>query len=142
MLNHVVKEILEKYIHIIDKNNIEMLLYLCYRDRHNNLEVYLLRSALNEAGVCSLEESKHIAEKLFKEAFVAQLKLNKLRTYPSLLTFLYGDRTVRPAMVNLYGLDKDDILELLINEQDNMNVQIFDANPSTGDRQFKYIGRF
>ena len=142
MMNSSVKEIIEKYIHIIEQNNIEMLLYLCYRDRYNNLEVYLLRSALNEAGVCSLEDSKHIAEKLFKEAFVEQLKLNKLRVYPSLVTFLYGDKAVRPGLVNVFGLDKDDILDLLINEQDNMKVQIFSADPNTGDRQFKYTGKF
>ena len=142
MINGTVKEIIEKYIHIIEQNNIEMLLYLCYRDRYNNLEVYLLRSALDEGGVCSLEESKHIAEKLFKEAYVEKLKLNKLRVYPSLVTFLYGDRAVRPGLVNVFGLDKDDVFDLLINEQDNMIVQIFSAYTNTGDRQFKYIGKF
>jgi hypothetical protein len=119
-----------------------MLLYLAYRDRYNNFEVYQLRSVLNKAGVCSLDESKKIAEKLFKEAFVAQLKLNKLRVYPSLKTFLYGDRTVRPRLVNVYGLEFDDIINLLFKEEDNLKIQLFAADPSTGDRQFKYVGRF
>ena len=92
-----VQELIEKYIHIIEQNNIEMLLYLAYRDRYNNFEVYQLRSVLNKAGVCSLEESKQIAEKLFKEAFSEQMKLNNLRIYPeqiinySALHFNYED---------------------------------------------------
>ena len=137
-----VQELIEKYIHIIEQDNIEMLLYLAYRDRYNNFEVYQLRSVLNKAGVCSLEESKHIAEKLFKEAFTEQLKLNKLRVYPSLKTFLYGDKAVRPGLVNVFGLEIDEVTDLLVNEQDKLNIQIFSEDPSNGDRQFKYIGRF
>ena len=137
-----VQELIEKYIHIIEQDNIEMLLYLAYRDRYNNFEVYQLRSVLNKAGVCSLEESKQIAEKLFKEAFVEQLKLNKLRVYPSLKTFLYGDRAVRPGLVNVFGLDIDEVTDLLIKEQDKLNIQLFSEDPNTGDRQFKYVGRF
>ena len=97
---------------------------------------------LNKAGVCSLEESKRIAEKLFKEAFVTQLKLNKLRVYPSLKTFLYGDRAVRPGLVNVYGLDIDEVTDLLEKEEDNLQIQLFAADPNTGDRKFKYVGRF
>lgn len=137
-----VKELIEKYIHIIEQNNIEMLLYLAYRDRHNNFEVYQLRSVLNKAGVCSLEESKQIAEKLFKEAFSEQMKLNNLRIYPSLKTFLYGDRAVRPGLVNVYGLDIDEVTDLLEKEEDNLQIQLFAANPNTGDRKFKYVGGF
>ena len=137
-----VQELIEKYIHIIEQNNIEMLLYLAYRERYNNFEVYQLRSVLNKAGVCSLEESKQIAEKLFKEAFVEQLKLNKLRVYPSLKTFLYGDRAVKPGFVNVFGLDIDEIIDLLVKEQDDLQIQLFAADPTTGDRQFKYIGKF
>ena len=137
-----VQELIEKYIHIIEQDNIEMLLYLAYRDRYNNFEVYQLRSVLDKAGVCSLDESKHIAEKLFKEAFVEQLKLNKLRVYPSLKTFLYGDRAVRPGLVNVFGLDIDEIMEFLQREEDNLQIQLFAADPNTGDRKFKYVGRF
>ena len=137
-----VQELIEKYIDIIEQDNIEMLLYLAYRDRYNNFEVYQLRSVLNKAGVCSLEESKRIAEKLFKEAFVEQLKLNKLRVYPSLKTFLYGDRSVRPSLVNVFGLEIDEIDELLAKEEDNLKIQLFAADPNTGDRKFKYVGRF
>ena len=137
-----VQEFIEKYIHIIEQDNIEMLLYLAYRDRYNNFEVYQLRRVLADADVCSLEESKKIAEKLFKEAFVAQLKLNKLRVYPSLKTFLYGDRAVRPDLVNVFGLDIDDVNELLAKEENNLQIQLFAANPNTGDRKFKYVGRF
>ena len=137
-----VQELIEKYIHIIEQDNIEMLLYLAYRERYNNFEVYQLRSVLNKAGVCSLEESKKIAEKLFKEAFVTQLKLNKLRVYPSLKTFLYGDRSVRPGLVNVYGLEFNDITDLLFKEEDNLQIQLFAADPNTGDRKFKYVGRF
>lgn len=137
-----VQELIEKYIHIIEQNNIEMLLYLAYRDRYNNFEVYQLRSVLNKAGVCSLDESKRIAEKLFKEAFVEQLKLNKLRVYPSLKTFLYGDRAVRPSLVNVFGLEFNDITDLLFKEEDNLQIQLFAADPNTGDRKFKYVGRF
>ena len=137
-----VQELIEKYIHIIEQDNIEMLLYLAYRDRYNNFEVYQLRSVLNKAGVCSLEESKYIAEKLFKEAFVEQLKLNKLRVYPSLKTFLYGDRAVRPGLVNVFGLDIDDVNELLAKEENNLQIQLFAVDPNTGDRKFKYVGRF
>lgn len=137
-----VQELIEKYIHIIEQNNIEMLLYLAYRDRYNNFEVYQLRSVLNKAGVCSLDESKNIAEKLFKEAFVEQLKLNKLCVYPSLKTFLYGDRAVRPGLVNLFGLDIDEVTDLLVKEQDDLQIQLFAADPDTGDRKFKYVGRF
>ena len=67
-MNIAVRELIEKYIDIIEQGNIEMLLYLAYRDRYNNFEVYQLRSALNKAGVCSMQESATIAEKLFKEA--------------------------------------------------------------------------
>ena len=137
-----VKELIEKYIHIIEQDNIAMLLYLAYRDRYNNFEVYQLRSVLNKAGVCSLNESKNIAEKLFKEAFVAQLKLNELRVYPSLKTFLYGDRAIRPGLVNVYGLEFDDIINLLFKEEDNLKIQLFAADPNTGDRKFKYEGQF
>lgn len=137
-----VQELIEKYIHIIEQDNIEMLLYLAYRERYNNFEVYQLRSVLNKAGVCSLEESKKIAEKLFKEAFVTQLKLNKLRVYPSLKTFLYGDRAVRPGLVNVFGLEFNDITDLLFKEEDNLQIQLFAEDPNTGDRKFKYIGRF
>lgn len=137
-----VKEFIEEYINIIEQDNIELLLYLAYRDRYTNFEVYQLRSVLNKAGVCSLEESKKIAEKLFKEAFVAQLRLNKLRVYPSLKTFLYGDRAVRPGLVNVYGLDIDEVNELLAKEEDNLKIQLFAADPNTGDRKFKYVGRF
>lgn len=137
-----VQELIEKYIHIIEQNNIEMLLYLAYRDRYNNFEVYQLRSVLNKAGVCSLEESKKIAEKLFREAFVEQLKLNKLRVYPSLKTFLYGDRAVRPGLVNVFGLEMDEATDLLVKEQDDLKIQLFAPDPDTGDRKFKYVGRF
>ena len=137
-----VQELIEKYIHIIEQDNIEMLLYLAYRDGYNNFEVYQLRSVLNKAGVCSLDESKKAAEKLFKEAFVAQLKLNNLRVYPSLKTFLYGDRAVRPGLVNVYGLEFDDIINLLFKEEDTLKIQLFAADPNTGDRKFKYVGRF
>ena len=137
-----VQELIEKYIHIIEQDNIEMLLYLAYRDRYNNFEVYQLRSVLNKAGVCSLEESKKIAEKLFKEAFVAQLKLNKIRVYPSLKTFLYGDRSVRPGLVNVYGLDFNDITDLLSKEEDSLQIQLYSADTNTGDRKFKYVGQF
>ena len=137
-----VQELIEKYIHIIEQDNIEMLLYLAYRDKYNNFEVYQLRSVLNKAGVCSLEESKKIAEKLFKEAFVAQLKLNKVRVYPSLKTFLYGDTVVGPGLVNVFGLDIDDVYELLAKEENNLQIQLFAADPNTGDRKFKYVGRF
>ena len=137
-----VQELIEKYIDIIEQDNIEMLLYLAYRDRYNNFEVYQLRSVLNKAGVCSLEESKRIAEKLFKEAFVEQLKLNKLRVYPSLKTFLYGDKAVRPGLVNVFGLDIDDVNELLAKEENNLQIQLFAVDPNTGDRKFKYVGRF
>ena len=137
-----VQELIEKYIHIIEQDNIEMLLYLAYRDRYNNFEVYQLRSVLNKAGVCSLEESKKLAEKLFKEAFLAQLKLNKLRVYPSLKTFLYGDTAVRPSLVNIYGLEFNDITDLLFKEEDNLQIQLFASDPNTGDRKFKYVGRF
>ena len=142
MIHNEVKEIIEKYIHVIEQNNIEMLLYLAYRDRYNNLEVYLLRSVLNKAGVCSLDESKRIAEKLFKEAFIEQLKLNKLRVYPSLKTFLYGDRAVRPGLINVFGLDISEVTDLLEKEQDDLQIQLFAADPYTGDHQFKYVGKF
>lgn len=137
-----VQELIEKYIHIIEQDNIEMLLYLAYRDRYNNFEVYQLRSVLNKAGVCSLDESKNIAEKLFKEAFSNQMKLNKLRIYPSLKTFLYGDKSVRPGLVNVFGLDIDEVTDLLVKEQDALKIQLFSADPNTGDRQFKYVGKF
>ena len=137
-----VQELIEKYIHIIEQDNIEMLLYLAYRDRYNNFEVYQLRSVLNKAGVCSLEESKKIAEKLFKEAFVAQLKLNKVRVYPSLKTFLYGDTVVGPGLVNVYGLDFNDITDLLSKEEDSLQIQLYSADTNTGDCKFKYVGQF
>ena len=137
-----VQELIEKYIHIIEQDNIEMLLYLAYRDRYNNFEVYQLRHVLADADVCSLEESKKIAEKLFKEAFVAQLKLNKIRVYPSLKTFLYGDRSVRPGLVNVYGLDFNDITDLLSKEEDSLQIQLYSADTNTGDRKFKYVGQF
>ena len=137
-----VQELIEKYIHIIEQDNIEMLLYLAYRDRYNNFEVYQLRSVLNEAGVCSLEESKQIAEKLFKQAFSEQMKYNNLRIYPSLKTFLYGDRAVRPGLVNVFGLDIDEVMEFLQREEDNLQIQLFAADPNTGDRKFKYVGKF
>jgi hypothetical protein len=97
---------------------------------------------LNKAGVCSLEESKQIAEKLFKEAFSELIKRNNERIYPSLKTFLYGDRFVRPGLVNVYGLEFNDITHLLFNEEDNLQIQLFAADPNTGDREFKYVGRF
>ena len=137
-----VQELIEKYIHIIEQDNIEMLLYLAYRERYNNFEVYQLRSVLNKAGVCSLDESKNIAEKLFKEAFSNQMRLNKLRIYPSLKTFLYGDKAVRPGLVNVFGLDIDEVTDLLVKEQDDLKIQLFSADPNTGDRQFKYVGKF
>ena len=137
-----VQELIEKYIHIIEQDNIEMLLYLAYRDRYNNFEVYQLRSVLNKAGVCSLEESKRIAEKLFKEAFSEQMKLNNLRIYPSLKTFLYGDRGLRAGLVNVFGLEIDEVTDLLAKEEDALQIQLFAADPNTGDRKFKYVGDF
>ena len=137
-----VQELIEEYIDIIEQDNIELLLYLAYRDRYNNFEVYQLRSVLNKSGVCSLEESKKIAEKLFKEAFVQQLRLNKLRVYPSLKTFLYGDKAVKPGLVNVFGLEFNDITDLLFKEEDNLKIQLFVADPNTGDRRFKYVGQF
>ena len=137
-----VRELIEKYIDMIEQDNIETLLYLAYRDRYNNFEVYQLRSVLNKAGVCSLAESKTVAEKLFKQAFVEQLKLNKLRVYPSLKTFLYGDRAVRPGLVNVFGLELDEVEDFLSKEEDNLQIQLFAADPNTGDRKFKYVGRF
>ena len=137
-----VQELIEKYIHIIEQDNIEMLLYLAYRDRYNNFEVYQLRRVLADADVCSLEESKKIAEKLFKEAFTAAMQLNNLRIYPSLKTFLYGDRAVRPGLVNVFGLEIDEVTDLLAKEEDNLKIQLFAADPYTGDRKFKYVGKF
>lgn len=137
-----VQELIEKYIHIIEQNNIEMLLYLAYRDRYNNFEVYQLRRVLSDADVCPLAESKQIAEKLFKEAFSEQMKLNNLRIYPSLKTFLYGDRALRPGLVNVFGLEIDEVTDLLAKEQDDLQIQLFAVNPNTGDRKFKYVGEF
>ena len=137
-----VREFIEEYIHIIEQNNIEMLLYLAYRDRYNNFEVYQIRRVLNDADVCSWAESNRIAEKLFKEAFSEQMKLNNLRVYPSLKTFLYGDRAVRPGLVNVFGLEFNDITDLLFKEEDNLQIQLFAADPNTGDRKFKYVGGF
>lgn len=136
------QKFIEQYIHIIEEDNIEMLLYLAYRERYDNYEVYHLRHILNYAKICSLAESRQIAEKLFKEAFVSQLKLNNLRVYPSLKTFLYGDRSVRPGLVNVFGLDIDEVTDLLEKEEDNLQIQLFAADPNTGDRKFKYVGRF
>ena len=142
MMTSLVKEIIEKYIHVIEQNNIEMLLYLTYRDRCNNFDVYQLRSVLNEAGVCSLEESKQIAEKLLKEAFVEQLKLNKLRVYPSLKTFLYGHRAVKPGLANVFGLDMNEVIDLIVKEQNDLQIQLLTADPNIVDRMFEYVGRF
>lgn len=141
-MTKAVQELIEEYIDIIEQNNIEMLLYLAYRDRYNNFEVYQLRSVLNKAGVCSLEESKKIAEKLFKEAFTAKMQLNNLRIYPSLKTFLYGDRAVKPGLVNVFGLNIDEVTDLLAKEEDDLKIQLFAADPYTGDRKFKYVGKF
>lgn len=137
-----VQEFIEKYIHIIEQDNIEMLLYLAYRDRYNNFEVYQLRRVLDDAGVCSLQESKKIAEKLFKEAFSEQLKRNKLRTYPSLNEFLYGTTSFRKGLVNVFGLELNEVEDLLTKEEDTLQIQLFAANPNTGDRKFKYVGQF
>ena len=137
-----VRELIEEHIDLIEQNNIEQLLYLAYRERYNNFEVYQLRSVLNKAGVCSLEESKQIAEKLFKEAFTAAMQLNNMRIYPSLKTFLYGDRAVKPGLVNVFGLDIDEVTDLLAKEEDNLKIQLFAADPYTGDRKFKYVGKF
>lgn len=137
-----VKEFIEKYIHIIEQNNIEMLLYLAYRDRYTNFTVYQLRHVLADADVCSLEESKQIAEKLFIEAFIAQIKILKNRIYPSLKTFLYGNNVSRASFTNLFGLEFADITDLLSKEEDNLQIQLFAADPNTGDRKFKYVGRF
>lgn len=137
-----VRELIEKYIDIIDRDNIEMLLYLSYRDRYNNFEVYQLRSVLHKSGVCSLEESKKVAEKLFKEAFSERMKLNKLRVYPSLKTFLYGDLAVRPGLVNTFGLEMDEVTQILFKEQEDLQIVLFAANPDSGDRKFKYVGKF
>ena len=141
-MTHAVQKLIEKYIHIIEQDNIEMLLYLAYRERYNNFEVYQLRSVLNKAGVCSFEESKKIAEELFKEAFSNQMRQNKLRVYSSLKTFLYGDRAVRSGLVNVFGLEFNDVTDLLFKEEDNLQIQLFAADPNTGDRKFKYVGRF
>ena len=135
-----VQELIEKYIHIIEQDNIEMLLYLAYRDRYNNFEVYQLRRVLADADVCSLAESKKIAEKLFKEAFGEQMKLNKLHVYPSLKTFLYGN--LKSGLINVFGLEFTDITDLLFKEADNLKIQLFEADPNTGDCKFNYIGSF
>ena len=137
-----VQELIEKYIHIIEQNNIEMLLYLAYRDRYNNFEVYQLRRVLADADICSLAESKQIAEKLFKEAFSEQMKLNNLRIYPSLKTFLYGDRGLRAGLVNVFGLEINEVTDLLAKEEDALQIQLYAADPNTGDRKFKYVGPF
>lgn len=137
-----VRELIEEHIDIIEQNNIGTLLYLAYRERYNNFEVYQLRSVLSKAGVCSLEESKQIAGKLFKEAFTAAMQLNNMRIYPSLKTFLYGDRAVKPGLVNVFGLDIDEVTDLLEKEADNLKIQLFAADPYTGDRKFKYVGKF
>lgn len=137
-----VREFIEKYIHIIEQNNIETLLYLAYRERYNNFEVYQIRRVLNDADVCSWAESTQIAEKLFKEAFSEQMKLNNLRVYPSLKTFLYGDKTVKAGLVNVFGLDIDEVIELLEKEKNNLQIQLFAEDSTSGDRKFKYIGKF
>ena len=119
-----------------------MLLYLSYRERYSNFAVYQLRNVLNDADVCSLEESKKIAEKLFIEAFIAQVKILKNRIYPSLKTFLYGNNVIAARFANLFGLEFADIIDLLSKEEDNLQIQLFAADPNTGDRKFKYVGRF
>ena len=72
-----VQELIEKYIHIIEQDNIEMLLYLAYRDRYNNFEVYQLRRVLADADVCSLAESKQIAEKYSLKFVPLQAEFDK-----------------------------------------------------------------
>lgn len=136
MIHSLVKEILEKYIHIIEQNNIEMLLYLCYRDRYSNFVVQQLRSALNKADVCSLEESLAIAEKLFGEAFVELLKLNHISVLPSLKKFLYADN----KMPNTFGIDLTYINDYLHREQDALKIRV-QTDPNTNDIKVTYLGR-
>jgi hypothetical protein len=45
-------------------------------------------------------------------------------------------------LVNVYGLDIDEVNELLAKEEDNLKIQLFAADPNTGDRKFKYVGNF
>ena len=136
MMHSQVKEIIEKYIHIIEQNNIEMLLYLCYRDRYSNFVVQQLRSTLNKAGICSLEESKSIAEKLFGEAFITLLKLNHIHVLPSLKQFLYVDN----RMQNTFGIDLLYINDFLHREQDALKIKV-ETDPITYDIKVTYLGR-
>lgn len=136
MIHSLVKEIIEKYIHIIEQNNIEMLLYLCYRDRYSNFVVQQLRSTLNKAGVCSLSESEEIAWKLFKESLLELMKLNKKRVIPSLKQFLYVDH----VMHNTFGIELININTLLHRDAEDMHVKV-ETDPNTYDIKVTYLGR-
>lgn len=136
MMHSLVKEIIEKYIHVIEQNNIEMLLYLCYRDRYSNLVVQQLRSTLNKAGVCSLAESQEIAWKLFKESLIELMKLGNQRVIPSLKQFLYADRSVP----NTFGIDLLQINNLIHRDAEDMHVRV-ETDPKTYDIKVTYLGR-
>lgn len=135
-MHSLVKEIIEKYIHVIEQNNIEMLLYLCYRDRYHNIVVQQLRATLNKADVCSLEKSKAIAEKLFGEAFIELLKINHIHVLPSLHKFLYEDN----KMPNTFGIDMLYINDFLHREQDALKIRV-ETDPNTYDIKVTYLGR-
>lgn len=136
MIHSSVKEVIEKYIHVIEQNNIEMLLYLCYRDRYSNFVVQQLRSTLNKAGVCSLEKSKVIAEKLFGESFIELLNLNHITVLPSLKQFLYVDN----KMPNTFGIDMMYINDFLHREQDALKISV-ETDPNTYDIKVTYLGK-
>ena len=136
MIHSTVKEIIERYIHVIESNNIEMLLYLCYRDRYSNFVVQQLRSTLNKADVCTLYESQEIAWKLFQEALLELMKVNHIRVIPSLKQFLYVDR----KMPNTFGIELIHIDQLLHRDADDMNVRV-ETDPNTNDIKVTYIGK-
>lgn len=136
MMHSSVKEIIEKYIHVIEQNNIEMLLYLCYRDRYSNFVVQQLRAALNKAGICSLAESEEISWKLFKEALLEFMKLNNLRVIPSLKQLIYVDRKLH----NTFGIEMINISSLLHRDAKDMHVRV-ETDPNTYDIKVTYLGK-
>ena len=118
------KELLERYIHVINKDNISMLLYLAYRDRYDNTTVMEVRHMLDTAGVCSLEQSKKYAEELFAEAFIESLKLNHITEIDNLRLFLHGNQKIRAALVNQFGLTFDEVRDMLHRDAAKLHLHI------------------
>ena len=134
-----IKKLIEENIDLIDQSKFKELLYILFRSKVSNVNVYLVMSALNKARVASLQHLKVIAAELFISAVDTALVDNSLRVYPNLRTALYGDRAVKPIIPNCFGFDYIECVQILQDNASRLQIELRPIPEQSDEYQLIYL---